>query len=84
MSQPVDKETAIARLKTAFPDATHIDAANAGNKFELLIVDDSFAGKRTVARQQAVYAVFNDLIQTGAIHALTIHALTASEYQGDE
>lgn len=72
---------AIQSLKTHFPNAHHLDAINQGNKFEVLIVDDGFEGKRTVARQQAIYAIFNDAIAKGDIHALTIHALTPSEYQ---
>lgn len=72
---------AIALLKTAYPNATHVDAVNQGNKFEVLIVDDNFEGKRLVARQQAIYAIFNEHIASGAIHALTIHALTPAEYQ---
>lgn len=71
---------AIELLKAQFPNATKIDAANQGNKFEALVVDDSFEGKRLVARQQAVYAVFNEQIASGEIHALTIHALTTKEY----
>lgn len=72
---------AIAILQNAYPNATHIDAVNQGNKFEVLIADDGFEGKRLVARQQAVYALFNDKIASGDIHALTIHALTPAEYQ---
>lgn len=71
---------AIELLKAHFPNATKIDAVNQGNKFEVLIVDDSFENKRPVARQQAVYAVFNEQIASGQIHALTIHALTCQEY----
>lgn len=72
---------AIEWLKNHFPNAHHLDAVNQGNKFEILVVDDSFEGKRAVARQQAIYAIFNDAIASGVIHALTIHALTPSEYQ---
>lgn len=71
---------AIAILKKAFPAAVAIDAVNNGNKFEVLIVDESFAGKRLVQRQQAVYAIFNEYIASGAIHALTIHAKTPNEH----
>lgn len=67
-------------LRQTFPNA-EIQAVNQGNKFEVLIVDDSFEGKRLVQRQQAVYAVVNAHIQSGAMHALTIHALTPAEYQ---
>lgn len=69
----------IELLRPNFPNA-EIQAANQGNKFEVLIVDDSFEGKRLVARQQAVYAIVNPHIQSGAVHALTIHALTPAEY----
>lgn len=71
---------AINLLKENFPNAVHVDAVNTGNKFEVLIVDDSFEGKRLVQRQQAVYAIFNPAIASGVIHALTIHAKTPSEY----
>lgn len=71
---------AIALLQSHFPNATYINATNQGNKFEVWVVDDSFENKRLVTRQQAVYAVFGDMIATGQIHALTIHAKTSSEY----
>lgn len=67
-------------LRPHFPDA-EIQAVNQGNKFEVLIVDESFKDKRLVARQQIVYAITNPHIQSGAMHALTIHALTPDEYQ---
>lgn len=71
---------AIAILQNHFKNAIKTDAVNQGNKFEVLIVDDVFEGKRLVARQQMIYALFNEYIASGQIHALTIHALTASEY----
>ncbi|MDO4897494.1 MAG: BolA/IbaG family iron-sulfur metabolism protein [Moraxella sp.] len=73
----------IALLRPHFPDA-EIQAVNQGNKFEVLIVDDSFDGKRPVARQQAIYAIANPHIQSGEMHALTIHALTSAEYQAKQ
>lgn len=66
-------------LRPQFPNAT-IDAVNSGNKFELLIVDDAFEGKRLVARQQMIFATVNEHIQNGNMHALTIHAFTLAEY----
>lgn len=71
---------AITLLKQHFPAAIAVDAVNNGNKFEVLIVDESFVGKRLVQRQQAVYAIFNEHIASGAIHALTIHAKTPDEH----
>ena len=69
----------IAFLQPHFPEAT-IQAANQGNKFDVRIVDESFAGKRLVQRQQAVYAIVNDIIASGDIHALNIQALTPEEW----
>lgn len=70
----------IALLHPHFANA-EIQAVNQGNKFEVLIVDDGFAGKRLVQRQQSVYAIVNPYIQSGQMHALTIHALTPDEYE---
>lgn len=76
----MNSDDLIALLRPTFPNA-EIQAVNQGNKFEVLIVDESFEGKRLVQRQQSVYAVVNAHIQSGAMHALTIHALTPAEYQ---
>lgn len=76
----MNAQDAITILKTHYPHASRIDAINQGNKFEVLIVDESFVGKRLVQRQQAIYALFNEQIANGTIHALSIHALTADEY----
>jgi acid stress-induced BolA-like protein IbaG/YrbA len=43
-------------LQAAFPEAEVAVSGQAG-KFDLRIVDDQFEGKRTIARQQAVYAI---------------------------
>ncbi len=75
----MNSDDLIALLRPSFPDAT-IQAHNEGNKFELLIIDAAFEGKRLVARQQMIYALVNAHIQSGAMHALTIHALTPDEY----
>lgn len=75
----MNAQALIELLRPHFADA-HIDAVNEGNKFELLIVDNAFEGKRLVARQQMIFALVNEHIQSGAMHALTIHALTPAEY----
>lgn len=72
-----------ALLRPHFPNAK-IQAANQGNKFEVLIVDEGFDGKRLVQRQQSVYAIVNPHIQSGVMHALTIHALTPAEYEAKQ
>lgn len=67
-------------LKEAFPGAEVVVSGQAG-KFDLRIVDDQFEGKRTVARQQAVYAPLNTYIASGEVHAVTIHAMTKDEWR---
>ncbi|WP_315041241.1 BolA family protein [Faucicola mancuniensis] len=67
-------------LQPHFPNGI-IQAANQGNKFDVRVVDDSFDGKRPVARQQAVLALVNDKFASGEIHALNIQALTHAQWQ---
>ncbi len=70
-------------LQPHFPEAL-IQAANQGNKFDLRVVDASFEGKRIVQRQQAIYALVNEKIAAGDIHALNIQALTPSEWEAQQ
>jgi len=49
------------------------------SKFEARVVAESFTGLSTVKRHQLVYAALQEHIQSGAIHALTIKALTPDE-----
>ena len=79
----MNAEDLIALLRLHFPDAL-IEAANQGNKFDVRVVDDSFAGKRPVARQQAVLALVSDKFTTGEIHALNIQALTPDEWRSKQ
>jgi acid stress-induced BolA-like protein IbaG/YrbA len=67
-------------LKSAFPHAEIAVTGQAG-KFDLRIVDTQFDGVRPVARQQLVYAPLNEHIASGAIHAVTIRAMTAEEWR---
>ena len=52
-----------------------------GNKYTAIVVSDVFDGMSMVAEQKMVYALLNEHIQSGAIHALTIKAYTPEEYQ---
>lgn len=51
-----------------------------GNKYTATVIADVFEGKTMVAEQKMVYALLNDYIQSGAIHALTIKAFTPQEW----
>ena len=67
-------------LEAAFPEAD-VAVSGQGGKFDLRIVDDQFEGKRTVARQQLVYAPLNTYIASGEVHAVTIRAMTKDEWR---
>lgn len=51
-----------------------------GSKYTAVVVSDEFEGKTMINEQKMVYALLNDHIQSGAIHALTIKAYTRAEW----
>ncbi len=51
-----------------------------GSKYTAVVISDVFQGKTMVAEQKMVYALLNEHIQSGAIHALTIKAYTRDEW----
>lgn len=53
-----------------------------GGKFVVTAVGDAFAGLNAVKRQQRIYAVLNEQIASGAIHAVTMRLYTADEFAG--
>lgn len=50
-----------------------------GRHFEILAVGDVFSGLRPVQRQQKIYAVLQQHIADGAIHAVNIKTYTPDE-----
>ncbi len=50
-----------------------------GNHVHLRVVSPAFAGQSPVKKQQMVYAVLNDKIATGEIHAVHMQTLTPEE-----
>ena len=67
-----------SRLQRAIPNA-EIAVAGAGNRVEIRVVAAAFEGLSRVKRQQMVYAAIEELIASGAIHAVTIKASTPAE-----
>ena len=51
-----------------------------GNKYTAVVVSDAFEGMTMVNEQKMVYALLNEHIESGAIHALTIKAYTPEEH----
>ncbi len=56
------------------------DVSGDGSKFEALVISDAFAGESIIKRHKMIYAILNEHITSGAIHALTIKAYTAAEW----
>ena len=52
-----------------------------GSHFEVVVVSDAFEGLSMVDEQRMVYAALNEMISSGAIHALSIKAYTPGEWQ---
>ena len=63
------------RLETEFPCA-EITINVDGNRASIRIVAEVFEGLTRVKRQQKVYRCIADLIESGALHAVTIVAIT--------
>ena len=51
-----------------------------GGKFEARVISETFEGVPTIKRHKMVYAVLNEHIKSGAIHALSIKAFTKDEW----
>lgn len=51
-----------------------------GSHFDITVVGDCFAGLSAVKKQQMVYAPINDLITSGAMHAVNIKTFTPEEW----
>ena len=58
--------------------AGHEGAKSGGGHFRLLLVSQSFAGRRTVERHRMVYDSLGDMMRR-EIHALSIQALAPEE-----
>ncbi|MBV1908523.1 MAG: BolA/IbaG family iron-sulfur metabolism protein [Kangiellaceae bacterium] len=56
-----------------------VEVGGDGYHFEARVVSDEFAGKRPVARQQLVYAILQEQISSGELHAISLKTLTIEE-----
>lgn len=73
---PAEVET---RIREVFPHA-ELMVEGADCSFSVTLIDDSFEKMRPVQRQQSVLALFNDSLMSGALHALTVNAVTNKEW----
>jgi acid stress-induced BolA-like protein IbaG/YrbA len=59
----------------------HLAVAGDGQHFEAVIVSQEFEGLNRVSRQQRVYAVLREKLDSGELHALSMRTLTPAEWQ---
>lgn len=52
-----------------------------GSHVNIIVIGDIFDGKRTVQRQQLVYAALQEQIASGVIHAVNMKTFTSEEWQ---
>jgi stress-induced morphogen len=67
-----------ARIVAALPDATVEirDSTGRGDHFEATVRARAFAGKSRIEQHQMVYAPLQDLLRSGALHALALKTET--------
>lgn len=71
------------QIEKAIP-GSKADVTGDGSKFEAQVISDTFEGQMTIKRHKAVYAILNEHITSGAIHALSIKAYTLGEWDAKE
>jgi len=52
-----------------------------GNKYDVTVISEVFAGLRPVKKQQMVYGALSDQIANGSIHAVNIATFTPEQWQ---
>ena len=58
----------------------HLSVDGDGRHWYATVVAPEFEGKRAIARHQRVYATLGNKMKTDEVHALSIKALTPSEW----
>jgi acid stress-induced BolA-like protein IbaG/YrbA len=61
-------------------DCTHIEVDGDGRHWSAFIVSNAFNGLTTLARHRRVYATLGQRMHTDEVHALSIKAMTPSEW----
>ena len=67
----MDCEEIARALRAVLPDC-EIEVSGGDGKFMIAAAGPAFAGLNAVKRQQKIYAILNDHISSGAIHAVSM------------
>ncbi len=68
-----------AHLEVANESHMHSVPPNSETHFRVVVVSDSFAEQRKVARHQQVYGLLKSQLE-GPVHALALHTYTPAEW----
>lgn len=71
-------------IETGLKNATAIVSGDDGRHFSATVISPDFSDKNRVQKQQMVYAVLNDHIHDGTIHAISIKTYTPTEWQNQQ
>ena len=74
----MDSEKIKEMLASSLGDCD-IEVEATGNKLVLHIISEGFEGLSKLKRQKKIYAILNELVSTGEIHAVTMYTNTPSE-----
>ncbi len=69
----------IRQTLTTGLEATMLELEADGNRLLLTVISDKFSGLNKVKRQQMVYALLNERISSGEIHAVSMVTRTPDE-----
>lgn len=70
----------VAAIIEAGIEGSQVTVTADGSKYTAVVVADAFEGLTMIKEQKMVYALLNEHITSGAIHALTIKAYTPQEF----
>jgi len=79
----LDAATLESRIKAALPDAQIAirDLTGTGDHFEARVVSGAFEGKSMVEQHASVYAPLQDLLDSGALHALALRTYSPEQWK---
>lgn len=59
----------------------HLEVTGDGSHFHVIVVAEIFEGMKALQKQQKIYALINQLIADGSIHAVSIKTYTPPEWK---
>ncbi len=68
-------------IETHIPNGKAIIQSDDGRHFDAIVISDIFQGKTRVQQQQLVYAVLQQHILAGNIHAFSLKTFTPETWQ---